>query len=1293
MDALRARGIDVRVVVETIAREEVEASARGTVEVRDDRVAHHVVSDDIREPAQEERVVEVTYKTLGDLDSSDELVGCYDFGEDQTMPNTRFGAAMTREVVDNLIAHRVAEALEARDAARNLKPLVEVILNGNKVLKRTVGETEKEYKPTTAEEKQDIRNEMNARGTLLMALPNKDQLKFHSYKDAKLLMEAIEKRYGGNKESKKVQRTLLKQQYENFTGSSSETMDQTFYRLQKLISQLEIQGETTEQEDINLKLLRSLPSEWKTHALIWRNKVEIETISLDDLYNNLKLYESKLKGTTDTSQNLQNVAFVSSNSSNNTNNISSTNKSDNTANGVSDAHTKCNIVNSTSVDNLSDAVIYRIGGYDWSYQAEEDNPTNFALMAYTSLGSSSSSDSEVDFCSKTCVKAYATLKEQYDNLSSDYNKSLNLVSYKADNALVENKKKLEKVEKERDELKLTSEEFQNSSKSLNNLLESQEYNKSKTDKEYHVVPPPYTGNFIPSKPDVMFLDEIVESENMDVITVVTPSDGKKVDSNHESADKGDAVEPKTIRKNNFSSPIIEDWNSDDESEVDFIPNVLDKTVRPSTEKIKVVKSARETVEKVDKLEKNKHYPRGNQRNWNNLMSQRLGSDFKMINKACFVCGSFENLHYVCDKKVIRPVWNNSSRVNHNNFANKMTHPHPNRRFVPQAVLTRSGKINTDNASVNTAVRPVNTAGSKPTLNCHKPMSNALKRGHSQVTRPFNKYSANKNSTFNKKVNTVRVNASTARHKAVLSKNKGKWANAIKASACWVWKAKNSSNPQQKEYQEKGIIDSGCSRHMTGNKCYLTEYEDYDGGFVSFGDGKGRISGKGEIKTGKLDFDDVYFCKELKYNLISVSQICDKKNNVLFTDTECLVLSSDFKLLDESQVLLRVPRKDNIYSVDLKSVVPIGGLTCLFAKAIIDESNIWHRRLGHINYKTMNKLVRGNLVRGLPSKIFENDHSCVACQKGKQHKAFYKTKLVNSISKPLHMLHMDLFGLTNVKSLMKKSYCLVVTDDFSRFSWGIKREFSVARTPQQNGVAERKNKTLIEAARTMLVDSKLPTTFWAEAVNTACYVLNRALVIKPHNKTPYELIRKFDGKADEGFFVGYSVSSKAMRVFNKRTRIVEETLNIRFLENTPNVKGNGPDWLFDVDSLTISMNYVPVVAGNQTNGITGNRDNIVASQAENKKEPKQEYMLISLCTTDSLISQDPKDSEENVGKKPTEVDEAEAFDNDGQDDQATRSDTPVCTARPSSANAALSSSVNAAGTRDSTANAFKEHHFK
>ncbi|GKD83228.1 putative ribonuclease H-like domain-containing protein [Tanacetum coccineum] len=152
------------------------------------------------------------------------------------------------------------------------------------------------------------------------------------------------------------------------------------------------------------------------------------------------------------------------------------------------------------------------------------------------------------------------------------------------------------------------------------------------------------------------------------------------------------------------------------------------------------------------------------------------------------------------------------------------------------------------------------------------------------------------------------------------------------------------------------------------------------------------------------------------------------------------------------------------------------------------------------------------------------------------------------------------------------------DDFCREKC-IKREYSIARTPQQNGVAERRNRILIEAAKTMLADSKLPTTFWAEAVSTACYVQNRVLVVKPHNKTPYELFRgKFDGKSDEGFFVGYSFSSKAFRVYNTRTRRVEENLHIGFLENKPMIEGNGPKWLFDIDSLTQSMNYVPVVAG-------------------------------------------------------------------------------------------------------------------
>ncbi|GJY91111.1 putative ribonuclease H-like domain-containing protein [Tanacetum coccineum] len=430
----------------------------------------------------------------------------------------------------------------------------------------------------------------------------------------------------------------------------------------------------------------------------------------------------------------------------------------------------------------------------------------------------------------------------------------------------------------------------------------------------------------------------------------------------------------------------------------------------------------------------------------------------------------------------------------------MTHPHPNRRFVPQAVLTRSGKINTAGASVNTAVRPVNTAGSKPTVNHPRPISNAYKKGYSQVTRPFNKYSANKNSIFNKKVNTVRVKDTTTRDRAVVSKNKGKGANAVKASACW-------GNPQHKEYKKKELL------------------------IVVFLFGPLRIETSGIIKT---------FITEIENQL-------------------------DYKV-----------------------------------------------------------------------KVIRSDNG------------------------------------TEFKNSVMNQFCEMK---------GIKREFSVARTPQQNSVAERRNRTLIEAARTMLVDSKLPTTFWAEAVNTACYVLNRVLVIKPHNKTPYELIRgrtplidfmkpfgcpvtilntrdhlgKFDGKADEGFFL----------------------------------------------------------LGTQTNGIAGTRDYIVTGQAKKKTEPEQEYILIPFCTTDPLISQGPKDSEEDSGMKPTEMDVSGALDKDGKDDQATRSEferllqqekqtvhpnstnsintisTPVSAVGPSFTNDDPSSPVNAA----EASNAFEEHLFE
>ncbi|GJT77966.1 ribonuclease H-like domain-containing protein, partial [Tanacetum coccineum] len=292
----------------------------------------------------------------------------------------------------------------------------------------------------------------------------------------------------------------------------------------------------------------------------------------------------------------------------------------------------------------------------------------------------------------------------------------------------------------------------------------------------------------------------------------------------------------------------------------------------------------------------------------------------------------------------------------------------------------------------------------------------------------------------------------------------------------------------------------------------------------------------------------------------------------------------------------------------------GNLKRILAKVTSDESELLHRRLRHINFKTMNKLVKGNLVRGLPSKLFENNQTCVACQKGKQHRAS-------------------------------------------------------SRTPQQNRVAERKNRTLIEAVRTMLADSKLPTTFWAKAVNTACYVQNRVLVIKPHKKTPYELflgrkptlsfmrlfecpvtilntidhLGKFDGKANEGFFVG------------------------------------GLNWLFDIDALTKSMNYKPVVAGNQSNGNAGTKVCDDAGKARMETVPGKDYILLPLRPADPLFSQSSKSSPD-AEFKPSSDGEKKVDDNQEKDNNVSSTNNVNTASDGNNTNNvnAVSSTINAAG---------------
>ncbi|GJS40151.1 ribonuclease H-like domain-containing protein [Tanacetum coccineum] len=416
--------------------------------------------------------------------------------------------------------------------------------------------------------------------------------------------------------------------------------------------------------------------------------------------------------------------------------------------------------------------------------------------------------------------------------------------------------------------------------------------------------------------------------------------------------------------------------------------------------------------------------------------------------------------------------------------------------------------------------------------------------------------------------------------------KGNYLDSVnRDNGSYTLKQFEYGNPEE-DLKDYAIIDSGCSGSMTGDKDKLSDFKEFKGGYVAFGnDSKGgRISGKGTIKTSCLDFEKVSYVEELKFNLLSVSQICDKKHNVLFTDKECLILSPKFKFVDEDLVILRAPRKNDVYSLDLKNIIPSGGITCLVAKATEDEAVLWHRRLGHVNFKNINKLVKGNLVRGLPSKTFKLDHSCLACRKGKQHRASCKKIEERTVREPLELLHMDLFGPVSVESVNRKDSTVGVYDECSKFGReslgtefknqlmnefcakkGIKREYSIARTPQQNGVAERKNRTLIEAARTMtpydILMGRSPNISFMRPFGCSLTILNTL-----------DHLGKFDGKSEEGYLLGYSTNSKGFRVYNRVTRKVQDCLHVNFLENQENQKGKGPDWMFDLDLLTSLLEY-------------------------------------------------------------------------------------------------------------------------
>nr|GEY17477.1 ribonuclease H-like domain-containing protein [Tanacetum cinerariifolium] len=771
----------------------------------------------------------------------------------------------------------------------------------------TSGGTSKKSKRTvtlSAEDMQKRKNDVKARTTLLLSLPDEHQLQFSKYKTAQELWAAILKTFGGNEATKKTKKNLLKQQYENFKAEGSETLEQTFNRLQ-------------------------------------RNRSDLDTMSLDDLYNHLKVYEPKVQKKLE--PNSQNMAFISS-----------------------AKHSRGNEdVNTTSVSTASTNVPTASAN---NGVASISQDTACAYIA------SQSSGSQIKFEDINQI-------DKNDMEEMDIKWSMALLSMRADKLNASTVIRWVTLQGSAGLPEAKTEEGETTTDNEDHELVA--------DKEAPIEFSLMANTSAESKTGLpKFADDTITDYSRPSPTMESTSGD---DQNRNPSVPATDASPSTITPKPFIK-FVKPNDSPSKS----------KTCKIETPKKPPVKYAEQYRKQNKELN-----VRGNQRNWNNLKSHQSGPNFVMKKKACFNCDDFNHLAYDC-RKWLKKGTSRSQSNTHESFTPR---PVVHRPYRPPVKPMRS----------NMNVRSQFRAPWDPTAN----------RNFSPVSRKF--------STVSRNFPTVNRKFPTANRKFPTSGTKfhtvdiGKKGKLVKPSDCWFWKpSQNLSNkgPNKNSvsvmFKKYAYIDTqgrlnGCSRHMTSNISYLSDYEPFDRGYVSFDQGGYKITGKGTIKT------------------------------------ECIVLGRDFKLLDDANIFLRTPRQHNMYYIDLNNIVPHKDLTCLVAKASADECMLSYRRL--------------------------------------------------------------------------------------------------------------------EAARTMLADAKLHVTFWAKAVNTACYVQNMVLVNKSQNKTPYELFNdrtpaigflkpfgchvmilntldnlgKFEEKGDKGYFIGYSMSSKAFRVQRmQKSRSEKNISSLRYI---------------------------------------------------------------------------------------------------------------------------------------------------
>ncbi|GJY49180.1 retrovirus-related pol polyprotein from transposon TNT 1-94 [Tanacetum coccineum] len=903
-----------------------------------------------------------------------------------------------------LIKMRIEQYIQMIDYA-----LWEVIENGATFPKTTVVEGVITLMPiTTAEEKAQRRLEVKARSTLMMGIPNEHQLKFNSIKDAKQLLEA-------------------------------------------LVSQLELLDEKLSQEDVNQKLLRSLSPEWNTHAVLWGNKADLDTMSMDDLYNNLKVYEPEVKRMSSSSSSTQNMAFVSSSNNNtsSTNGAVNTAQAVNTANGVSTASTQVNVVYSTNIDNLSDVVIC-------AFFASQPNSPQLVHEDLQQIHPDDMEEMDLRWqMAMLTMRARRFLKNTGRKLTVSGNETIGF-----------DKSKVECYNYHK------RGHFARECRAPRN-----QDNKNKESLRRSV--PVETSTALVSCDGLGgydWSDQAEEGPNYALVAFSSSNSGSEV-SNDSTCLKSCSETIKLLKSKN--DQLLKDLKK---SELMVLGEI---TIRELRKKLEIVQKEKDGIQL--NVEKFKHASK----NLNKLIECEIvdnckkGLGYENYNAVPPpYTGNFmpptPDLSFTgLDEFVNKPVVENCKDMSSEEEP-KVVRKHDDALIIKEWV--------SDDEKKDVSQPKIESKTVKPSI----------------VKKEFVK-SKQQKKTARKTVKQVEHHRQNTHSRRGNQRN---WNNMMSQKlgsnfemfnkACYVCESFDhlQGNPQM-DLQVQGVIDSGCSRHMTGNMSYLIDYEEIDGGYVAFG---------GNPKGGKITRKDVDDYSRFTW--------------VFFLATK-----------DETSGILKT------------------------------------------------------FITGIENLV---DHKVkvIRCDNG-----------------------------TEIKNREMNQFCEMK---------GIMRQFSVARTPQQNGVAKRRNMTLIEAAKTMLADSKTPTLSFIRPFGCPVTILNTI-----------DHLGKFNGKADEGFFVGYSLNSKAFRVFNSKTRIVEENLHIRFSESTPNVVGSGPDWLFDIDALTSTMNYEPIVAGTQSNGFEGTKASDNAGQARKETEPVKDYILLPLWTTNPPFSQDPKSSHDDGSKSSSD----------------------------------------------------------